>query len=84
MTYKVGPKGQVVLPKAIRDSLGIRPGDEVFVEQADGEVRIRPARDEPASIRGIFADTPGGMADLEHEHRREIEREEEKIRRWGG
>ncbi len=84
MTYKVGPKGQVVLPKAIRDDLGIVPGDEVFVEQVDREVTIRSVRDEPSSIRGIFADTPGGMADLEAEHRREIEWEEQKMRRWAG
>ncbi len=84
MTYKVGPKGQVVLPKAIRDELGIRPGDQVFVEQGEGEVRIRSAQDEPKSIRGIFANTPGGMADFEAEHRREVEWEEEKLRRWAG
>lgn len=34
-------KGQVTIPKEIRDRLGIRPGDRVeFLEGADG-VRIR-------------------------------------------
>ncbi|MFN8201895.1 MAG: AbrB/MazE/SpoVT family DNA-binding domain-containing protein [Solirubrobacteraceae bacterium] len=41
MTYKVGPKGQVVVPKAIRDRLGIMPGDEVVIDEVDGEIRIR-------------------------------------------
>lgn len=44
MTHRVGPKGQVVIPKPIRDALGIRPGDEVQFELADGGVRVEVAR----------------------------------------
>jgi antitoxin PrlF len=38
MTVRVGEKGQVVIPKAIRDVVGIEPGDEVDFELRDGEV----------------------------------------------
>jgi AbrB family looped-hinge helix DNA binding protein len=31
MTTKVTAKGQVTLPKSVRDALGIKPGDEVEV-----------------------------------------------------
>jgi AbrB family looped-hinge helix DNA binding protein len=31
MTSKVGPKGQFVIPKAIRDQAQLHPGDEVEV-----------------------------------------------------
>ena len=73
MTGRVGPKGQVVIPKEIRDRLGIAPGDEVvFIPDGDG-VRIQPAP-EVASLAGAFAGEPL-TADLEAEHRRELEHE---------
>jgi AbrB family looped-hinge helix DNA binding protein len=44
MTYnrsKVGPKGQVVIPKEIRDKAGIRPGSQVLVEMSGDDVLIK-------------------------------------------
>lgn len=40
MKMKVGPKGQVVIPKEIREEKKIRPGDEVFIELSDGGISI--------------------------------------------
>jgi AbrB family looped-hinge helix DNA binding protein len=40
---KVGPKGQAVIPKEVRDILGIAPGDEVVFEVGDREAKIKPA-----------------------------------------
>ena len=82
-TVRVGPKGQVVIPKRIRDRLGIRPGDEVRVSEADGEARVSkaPTLDE---LVGIFG-PPRGMEDWEREKRRERELEERKdqeLDRW--
>lgn len=37
---KVGPKGQIVIPKVIREHLGITPGDEVVMEVREREVVI--------------------------------------------
>ena len=44
MTHKVGPKGQVVIPKEMRDELGLRPGDEVDFELSESGVLVEPVR----------------------------------------
>jgi antitoxin PrlF len=91
MTHKVGIKGQVVIPKAIREEIGIEPGDEVAFEAEGAEVRIRRAADEPEvrareikALRGIWADSAGGDTDeLLEERHKERELEERKAQRWG-
>lgn len=37
---KIGPKGQIVIPKVIREHLGIMPGDEVIMEVRERDVVI--------------------------------------------
>jgi antitoxin PrlF len=51
MTQRVGAKGQVVIPKDIRDELGLQPGAEVEFERDGGSVRILPAG--PGATRGL-------------------------------
>jgi AbrB family looped-hinge helix DNA binding protein len=41
---KVGPKGQAVIPKEIRDMLGINPGSEVIFEVREDEVVVKPLK----------------------------------------
>lgn len=38
---KITSKGQITLPKAVRDRLGLEAGDELEFVDADGEYRIR-------------------------------------------
>jgi len=42
---KVGQRGQIVVPKIIREYVGITPGDEVFIEVREKEVVITPSVD---------------------------------------
>lgn len=53
MTHRIGPKGQVVIPKDIRDRLGIAPGTEVVFSEAPDGVLVRPAKG-LASLRGAL------------------------------
>ena len=43
LKLKVGRKGYIILPKAIREAIGIDEGDEVIVEIKDGII-LKPAR----------------------------------------
>ena len=52
MTHRVGPKGQVVIPKELRDELGIEPGDEVSFWRHGDHVAVRPAG--RVELRGRF------------------------------
>jgi len=50
----ISPKFQVVIPKAIRDSLDLYPGQQVEVIQYDGRVEYVPVRS-LESMRGFLA-----------------------------
>jgi len=50
---KIGPKGQIVIPKIIRDYLGIKPGDTVVIEVREGEIVIIPGTDPREFVEGF-------------------------------
>jgi AbrB family looped-hinge helix DNA binding protein len=43
-TVKVSPKSQVVIPRKIRESLRIRPGQRIQVLEYEGRVELIPVR----------------------------------------
>ncbi len=43
----VSGKGQVVIPKAIRDALALRPGTRLLVSVDGGRILLRPVTDRP-------------------------------------
>lgn len=55
MTHRVGAKGQVVIPKELRDELGIHPGTEVVFLPDGGGVRVVPVQRALDELRGMFA-----------------------------
>ena len=67
MTTRIGSKGQVVIPKALRDRAQLHPGDEVDVAFEDDRIVINPrARD--GALGGRYAGS--GMAGRLLEDRR--------------
>lgn len=54
-TSTMSSKGQTVIPKAIRERLGLQPGDAVdFVVQDDGDVVLRPALEDVRRLKGVL------------------------------
>jgi AbrB family looped-hinge helix DNA binding protein len=77
MKAVVSEKGQVTIPKRLRDSLGIKPGDVIeFEEEPDGRLvgrKVAPADrldsvvgiiQLPASVDEIIEEMRGGPYDL--------------------
>ncbi|WP_297457858.1 AbrB/MazE/SpoVT family DNA-binding domain-containing protein [Thermococcus sp.] len=52
VTVKVSSKGQIVLPKAIREKFGIKEGDELEVLDFGDEIVIVPVKKD-LKLRGL-------------------------------
>lgn len=50
-TVKVSPKYQVVIPREVREELGIKPGEKVQIFLYDGRIEFVPVR-KMKSMRG--------------------------------
>ena len=53
LTVTVSPKYQVVIPKEIRDTLRLRPGQKMRVIEYDGRIEMIPDRD-ISELRGLL------------------------------
>ena len=63
VTAKLTTKGQVTIPKAIRDALGIDAGDRVeFVLRDDGVVEVVPRTRSLLSLAGLLGDRHLGVS----------------------
>lgn len=53
MTARLSAKSQTVIPKSVRDKLGVGPGDLLLFEERGGQIVVRAFR--PASADDPFA-----------------------------
>jgi len=52
---KTSAKGQIVIPKAAREKLGIQPGSKVFLRIVEDHAEITPLPDDPIKVmRGMI------------------------------
>jgi antitoxin PrlF len=56
-TSTLSAKGQVTIPKAIRERLGANPGDTIVYEMADGVVTIRRLEPFDAAFHAALSGT---------------------------
>lgn len=82
---RISPNGRIVIPAAIREQLGVRPGDPILMDVEDGVLRLESYPTRIARIQREMAQyiPPGvSMADeLIAERRAEARREQEEIDR---
>jgi AbrB family looped-hinge helix DNA binding protein len=75
MLLRLSSKGQVVIPKTIRESLRLRDGDQFRVRVIDGNIVLEPvAKGLVEKLQGKYAEH-NLLKTLEEEHRLEIENE---------
>ncbi len=70
--------GRVIIPKPVRESLQLRPGDELELESSDDRIMLRPARGQVKlrKKRGIWVYNPGEPVTVS-----EVESVREQVRR---
>jgi AbrB family looped-hinge helix DNA binding protein len=70
---KIGPKGQVVIPKVFRKTLGLHPGSRVsFTLQKDG-LLLEKMRDDVVAVFKEIAEAGKSVKVKPHEYAEEIE-----------
>lgn len=61
----LSPKGQITLPKEMREELGLQPGDTMVYTIIDRQLVITPKSIDFNDLAGFLGDPPGGRATLE-------------------
>ncbi len=76
---KTHAKNQIIMPKRLRDKLGIKPGAMLSVELVDDHIEIRPLPDDPIEfLTGVFERHPRSLAKELLEERKKDNQADEK------
>jgi AbrB family looped-hinge helix DNA binding protein len=61
---KISSKGQITIPKNIRDKLKLEPGDKVLMEVTEHVAIIRPLKKPSESMKGIGKETKSRLGNI--------------------
>jgi AbrB family looped-hinge helix DNA binding protein len=76
---KTSSKGQIVIPKEIREKLGIGPGKKVLLQLVGEHAEIVPLPDDPIkSMRGMLKADVSLAEELLRERRKDDEIDEQR------
>ena len=74
---QVTPKGQILIPKKIREKYCVNPGTKAIIIETPGGIVIRPAPDDPVKAScGFLEGTFSLTDDLIEEHKKESKTDE--------
>lgn len=83
-TSAITSKGQITLPKEVRDHLHVREGDRIeFAIERDGEVRVRPVTGSVEEMFGMLRRpdiTARSLEEIEEGIAALARREDERVR----
>lgn len=76
MLVTLSSKGQLVIPKPVREALNLSSGDQFQVKIVEGKIVLEPVMDH-SQIDRLYGKFTGVdlLRDLEEEHRQELARE---------
>jgi AbrB family looped-hinge helix DNA binding protein len=70
---KIGPKGQVVIPKAFRKSLGLHPGNKVIFTLTEEGLLLEKPREDAVAVFKEIATSGKSVKVKPHEHVKQLE-----------
>jgi len=70
---KIGPKGQVVIPKVLRKAFGLHPGNRVIFTLREDGILLEKTRDDSAAVFREIARAGKPVRVKPHEYVEELE-----------
>jgi AbrB family looped-hinge helix DNA binding protein len=61
---RLSSKGQITIPKEIRDKLGLEPGDKVLMEAMEHAAIIKPLKRPSESMKGIGKEAKARLGNI--------------------